>query len=657
MSDDEVCGGADGIDATARDDFGVEGVAALDAEATSALAALEARLAQKDFIMEPDAIDDVKRYVASGGAPSTAIELLSENYRGYAAMTSLAVHWLRVTAPPKRGANTSPIKVNAALEGRGGAGVTTHTPTGGILTSAAGGSARRVSAGVAQRGDARAEDAPFDELYFLETLVRERFDANKADAVSTQRPVWLDALFKSERGRALLFSLAESNPNCALISLAIQYAWQRGMRHEVRALGPAAAAYFSIFHELLADHIKGIVEAQGDDVRQANMEERVKSMCCQSIGTYVFGQLMLLSLGQDDSETAPVSRTLATRLSEELEAAAARVHGAATVRRLAPWLAASAADATAKYATADLLSSRPVGNAEVGEKVRDTGALAAGDLKKLLDLYVSADDEKKPSVAPLNHPDVLYNLIAEAFKWTVDSKASRSRDECFELIALAVSDESTSADAVKEALRAAVSTVESAKRGESPKKSQMEKAFAVPSAAAGLITAARSALTNESYHRIVQVGNSNEIFLQLLGDIARKHVALQGTVLEALSAIIQCCGRTHGDDLIHPLLDLGCDLVAAGHVIPTLTLACASWSSFLEAPKLRYFANEVLEIAAPPYGRDFAVSMIRLLERSNSRKKMSVVIDEFVEEVRLKRREFSPPLSLSEVNSLDLLSR
>jgi len=33
------------------------------------------------------------------------------------------------------------------------------------------------------------------------------------------------------------------------------------------------------------------------------------------------------------------------------------------------------------------------------------------------------------------------------------------------------------------------------------------------------------------------------------------------------------------------------------------------------------------------------------------------VIDEFVEEIRLKRREFSPPLSLSEVNSLDSLSR
>ena len=112
----------------------------------------------------------------------------------------------------EEGANTSPIKVNAALEGRGGAGVTTHTPTGGILTSAAGGSARRVGAGVAQRG-ARAPKTRRLASVLSRDAVRERFDANKADAVSTQRPVWLDALFKSERGRALLFSLAESNPN------------------------------------------------------------------------------------------------------------------------------------------------------------------------------------------------------------------------------------------------------------------------------------------------------------------------------------------------------------------------------------------------------------------------------------------------------------
>ena len=273
--DDEVCTRT----ATASDGEGTRAgesgaIAALGETKTSRLMELEARLAEKDFIMEPSAIDDVRAYVSAGGAPSTAIELLSENYRGYAAMTTLAVHWLKVTAPPRRGANTSPIKVSAAVETRGidnGDGDATRTPTGGILTSGAGKGTPR------ERAATMETEARFDEMYFLEALVREKFDANKADAVFQGRPpAWLDGLFKSERGRAVLFSLAESNPNCLLISCAIQHAWQRGMRHEVRALGPAAAAYFSIFHELLADHVKGIIEAGDDDERRMDFEGAVE---------------------------------------------------------------------------------------------------------------------------------------------------------------------------------------------------------------------------------------------------------------------------------------------------------------------------------------------------------------------------------------------
>jgi negative elongation factor C/D len=72
---------------------------------------------------------------------------------------------------------------------------------------------------------------------------------------------------------------------------------------------------------------------------------------------------------------------------------------------------------------------------------------------------------------------------------------------------------------------------------------------------------------------------------------------------------------------------------------------------------MRYFANEVLEIAGPPYSRDFAVVLIRLLETSNSRKGMSKSVDEFVEEIRLKRREFKPALGIEFVNTLEYLSR
>ena len=345
-------------------------------------------------------------------------------------------------------------------------------------------------------------------------------------------------------------------------------------------------------------------------------------------------------------------------MSEEIEEAAASLHGAATVRRLAPWLAASAADATAKYATADLLSSRPVGTntSSVGQ-IRDSGALAAGDLKKLLDLYVSSDVKKKPSVAPLRHPDVLYNLISEAFKWTVDSGANRLRSECFELIALAASDDETSVDEVKAALTEAVAIVENAKRGEMPEQTSVDKVFAIPCATAGIIAAARSALTNEMYHRVVQVGNANSVFVHVLGEVAKKHIGLQGVVLEALNAIIQSCGSSHGAELAISLLDLGCELVAAGHVMPTITAAANSWRRTLDPSQIRYFANEVLEIAGPPYSRDFAVVMIRLLDSANSRKRMSKTVDDFVEDVRVNRRSFHPPLSLAEVGVLDSLSR
>ena len=65
---------------------------------------LERSLAAKDAIMEPGVMDSLRTYVASGGKPAAAIELLSENYRGYAQMSSLVCRWLELTAetePPR----------------------------------------------------------------------------------------------------------------------------------------------------------------------------------------------------------------------------------------------------------------------------------------------------------------------------------------------------------------------------------------------------------------------------------------------------------------------------------------------------------------------------------------------------------------------------
>jgi len=68
----------------------------------------------------------------------------------------------------------------------------------------------------------------------------------KADAVlvSGARPLWLEQLLNSARGRGVLFSLAERHPNCLLITAAIQHAWQHGQsKAGHRQKSPATSRY------------------------------------------------------------------------------------------------------------------------------------------------------------------------------------------------------------------------------------------------------------------------------------------------------------------------------------------------------------------------------------------------------------------------------
>ena len=178
----------------------------------------------------------------------------------------------------------------------------------------------------------------------------------------TGRPTWLTQLLHSDRGRGVLFSLAEKHPDCLLITVAIQHAWQHGHADEVKALGPAAASYFSVFHELLADHFRDLIGAGDDEARLAEATGAIRTACCQSLATYLFAQMMLADLANGGdaglgAAQAAQSRAFATRVSQELRAAAAAAHGAGVVRRVAPLLAASDADAAAAAVVGDLLQA------------------------------------------------------------------------------------------------------------------------------------------------------------------------------------------------------------------------------------------------------------------------------------------------------------
>lgn len=542
---------------------------------------LERTLGAKDAIMEPGVMESLRQYVHNGGKPAAAIELLSENYRGYAQMSSLVCQWLDITAAPDGASHRQGGSGGGGGGGRGGGGggrgggggsagdgaalaaaedfsvvaspvaqgnaSAAATPrgdgNGGGQTPSAG-AAAAVAAATASALHSWRGRVRHDEMHFLEQLIKKRFDPRKADAVKA-RPQWLEQLLNSDRGRGVLFSLAEQHPNCLLITVAIQHAWQHGHADEVKALGPAASSYFSIFHELLADHFRSLIAA-GDDEAERNVAvQNIKNACCQSLATYLFAQMMLADLarggnagGMTEEPTvggsglggfdglysddvggaggdvsfgdsagkglaaagcgAPQSQTrsLAVRVSQEIEAAAAAAHGALTVHTIAPLLAGSDADAAAMTAAGELLLSAAehrrrqgggpgpglphaillklhnmyLGDGSLGAGGSgggDTWGQAAGGGGGGLGGWDSfaplgggsnasgmdggggggfsgeggtwrAGDGQRPSPAPLRHPELLKSLFDEAFRWGGGAGAAPGRAEaratCLDLL-------------------------------------------------------------------------------------------------------------------------------------------------------------------------------------------------------------------------------
>ena len=335
----------------------------------------------------------------------------------------------------------------------------------------AGGGAGPGAVAEALEGLARARAA--GRVVFLEQLIRRTFDPRLVDAV-TGRPTWLTQLLHSDRGRGVLFSLAEKHPDCLLITVAIQHAWQHGHADEVKALGPAAASYFSVFHELLADHFRDLIGAGDDEARLAEATGAIRTACCQSLATYLFAQMMLADLanGGDAGLGARASRAIARLRHARLAGAARRRRRRArrrrrSARRAAPGgvrrgrrggggrgrpapgcgrLQAQAGHGALRVPPETL---RKLRDAYLGDEETSAGADVAGAAARLPAASVADGSDRPirrsgnadtPSTAPLRSPELLRALFDEAFRWDPNADPARNataRARCFDLIATA----------------------------------------------------------------------------------------------------------------------------------------------------------------------------------------------------------------------------
>jgi negative elongation factor C/D len=334
---------------------------------------LEAKLREKDAIMEQNTCQTLREYVAAGGKPATAIDLLSDNYRGAWADGARFGVCAQARVRRRFARVSGGRRVRAALQRLRAARMRLHTPhahthaharTGyAQMTSlvcrwledtseaappaseALGGAGPSSASASAPPPPAGAAAPTPDEYHFAQSVVRERFDGALVDAAMnwTAVPAWFLSLMASPRGRSLLYALAEQHRACNTLGLAISLAWQRGHVDEVSRLGATAAASFDIFHGVLTRRLAAVLDAGCADARAEAVEE-LRRLCGGSPATYLFTQMLLGKLGGEPGG-APLRR-----LAQELERGVPGATSAALLRRMAPLLARSGADAAAVIA-------------------------------------------------------------------------------------------------------------------------------------------------------------------------------------------------------------------------------------------------------------------------------------------------------------------
>ena len=410
----------------------------------------------------------------------------------------------------------------------------------------------------------------------------------------------------------------------------------------------------------------------------------ITSAGCQSLATYLFAQMMLADLanggeaglaggdggdnkegvmsgagGDTDSNNIrdTQSKALATRVSQELAAAATSAHGASVVRRIAPLLAATDADAVAMTAVGELLQAADDSRRRRGG---GCGAFPPEMLKKLRAMYFEevpdgADametppetslPHEKPSTTPLRTPELLASLFQEAFRWDpgVDiNRETRTRDACFDLIAAA-----TTADGDGERLDAAsalrlthdslASTTRGAPLSLDEESSVLTTLHSSAVAAAGALAWVKSAMGNPEHYKQVYAATNTAVYLQVMSEVAKKWPRLRGQALDVITCALHAMGKGANEHTHLATLDTAVELVELGLVLPALDAATSAWQLHIDPSHLRYFAGEVLEVAGPPDSGAFAAAALRLLNAANAGKGMTRSADEFVEQCRRQR--------------------
>lgn len=172
-----------------------------------------------DFIMEPDIIQQLKRYFSAEGSPEIVIELLCNNYKAVAQMANLLAEML-VTS------GMTIDEVQSVIEDH------------------------------------------------LKELVIKSFDPKMADTIfkdESGTPEWLTELIEHPVWRSLIYKLAEAYPDCLMLTFTIKLISDAGYQGEITSIS-TASQQLEVFARVMKTSVNNFLTG-GETQIEKNLKE------------------------------------------------------------------------------------------------------------------------------------------------------------------------------------------------------------------------------------------------------------------------------------------------------------------------------------------------------------------------------------------------
>jgi len=577
------------------------------------LGALEEKLKMPDAIMEQGILSTIGEYIKEhikqhGGSPQEAaqpaIEYLTDGYVGYAQMGSLLCKWLDFIEVDRGDGEENEHDVQLPESKRVKRGPSGFSESVGNTNN---------KPFINQDGH---EDVP-DEATFLRQLAYEKFKpsifANIFSSGGSGRPPWLNSLIADADGRKLIYDLSHRYDDCLLLSFAIKsIVVQPGLEEEVARQGVDLSRYFEVFHRILMVRLRSIA-ASNDPKEIQKVCSLIQHSALSSLIGYLHVRQILTSLASSPHPWSSRFR----RMCQDLEMASNDGMAFKISRFFSP------ADAVSFKASSYV--------AEVMAKASGGSVAPTSDIIQLYKMYSPDNQDDVPSVRLLHHPMVVEVLMRSLFNPSkrlngdaleahvfvlavsvsgLDSKDTRLKDQ---------PDLQRMLGAVENAVRLGHKATEDVLLSEKEKenaKSSMEEACC----ATGILLLLRKKLTSHEYWSAAYHVHKEPPFLSLLYAITDAQPAMNSELFLLIKDALQAAGNTaQSNDILVGLISVLVDLCRT-QLIDEILPWVLQWARNAHSDVSREFIFGILEIASPPYSKEFAENIVQLMTVANVRR-------------------------------------